>query len=235
MTARRFALAAKAFRELGPGQLWDYARYRSQLRLGFLRRQTVSPPPVFTPAQLQISPDPIFPLPDRQRILRLLGEAGVAQLRSEADEIVAGKVRLFGGAATALQMETSLPLAHWTEYELGRVQAGAFDYKQAWEPARFGWGISLGRAYTLTGDERYAGAFWRYTEQFLQANPPYLGVQWVSAQEAALRLVALVFCFETLRALAAHHSRTGAGAGGCHRRPRRAHPAQPGLRPLAEQ
>jgi hypothetical protein len=200
MTARRLSLAAKAFCELGPRQLWDYARYRSQLRLGFLRRQTDSPPPSFGPEQLRISPDPIFPLPDRQRILDLAGDGGNSQLRSLADEIVDGKVRLFGGEAVPLQMETSLPLAHWTEYELGKVDTRAFDYKQVWEPARFGWGISLGRAYYLTGDERYAEAFWSYTEQFLKANPPYLGVQWVSAQEVALRLIALVFCYQVLRA-----------------------------------
>jgi hypothetical protein len=199
MTGRRFALAAKAFRELGPGQLWDYARYRSQLRLGLLRRHTGSPPPALSPEVLRISPKPIFPLPDRQRILDLLGDTGIAQLRDLADEIVAGKVRLFGGEAVPLQLETSLPLAHWTAYELGKVDTRAFDYKQVWEPARFGWGISLGRAYTLTGDERYVDAFWNYTEQFLQANPPYLGVQWVSAQEAALRLIALVFCHQVLR------------------------------------
>ncbi len=199
MTASRFSLAAKAFRELGPRQLWDYARYRSSLHLGILRWQTASPNPPPSDDHLQLSQDPYYALPDRNQITNLIGDQGMAQLRQLADEIAAGKVRLFGGDPVPLQLETGLPLAHWTEYELGKINASHFDYKLVWEPGRFGWACSLARAYYLTGDEQYALVFWQNTEQFLKANPAYLGAQWVSAQEVALRLIALAFCYQVFR------------------------------------
>ncbi len=59
-----------------------------------------------------------------------------------------------------------------------------------------GWAILLGRAYILGGDERYPVAFWGRLEEFLAANPPYLGLNWISAQEVALRLITLVFCWQ---------------------------------------
>lgn len=200
MTASRFSLAAKAFRELGPRQLWDYARYRSSLHLGVLRWQTASPNPPPSDDHLQLSQDPYYTLPDRNQITNLLRDQGMAQLRQLADEIAGGKARLFGGDPVPLQLETGLPLAHWTEYELGKIDSSYFDYKLIWEPGRFSWACSLARAYYLTGDERYALVFWQNTEQFLQANPAYLGAQWVSAQEAALRLIALAFCYQVFRA-----------------------------------
>ncbi len=52
------------------------------------------------------------------------------------------------------------------------------DVKFIWEPARFGWAFTLGRAYLVSGDERYSQSFWKHTETFLESNPPYLGPQW---------------------------------------------------------
>ena len=51
----------------------------------------------------------------------------------------------------------------------------------------------LGRAYLVSGDERYSKVFWEHTEKFLESNPPYLGPQWASGQEVAIRLMALVW------------------------------------------
>jgi len=43
-------------------------------------------------------------------------------------------------------------------------------------------------------------------EQFLAANPPYLGLNWVSAQEAALRLLALSFAWQVFADSANSHA-----------------------------
>jgi hypothetical protein len=103
-------------------------------------------------------------------------------------------VRLFGGTPVALVLEPPGPLAYWTEYELGRARVGGqADIKFIWEPARFSWAYTLGRAYSLSGKEDYAQSFWRYTETFLQANPPYQGPNWMSGQEVALRLMAFIY------------------------------------------
>jgi len=127
-----------------------------------------------------------------------LAQADHAPLLAQADEICAGRVRLFGGSPVALELEPPGPLAHWTEYELGRARTdGQADIKFIWEPARFSWAFTLGHAYAISGKEDYAQSFWRYTETFLQANPPYQGPNWTSGQEVALRLMAFIYANRT--------------------------------------
>ncbi len=186
---KRVLINIKALRELGLHQLSLYAIYQIGLRSGHYRRVTPSPRQEKTtyPFQLQ----PVLNLPEPTQVKELLGESGLESLRSEADEIAAGNVRLFGAEPAPLQLAPPIPLRHWSEYEGKTNQLG--DLKFIWEPARFGWVFPLGRAYWLTGDERYPQAFWRYLELFLDANPPTLGPNWSSGQEVALRLCAMIF------------------------------------------
>jgi hypothetical protein len=79
---------------------------------------------------------------------------------------------------------------HWTAAE--RL-AGVEDIKFIWEPARMGWAFVLGRAYLLSEDETYASGFWKHFETFLACNPPNQGANWASAQEVALRILAMTF------------------------------------------
>jgi hypothetical protein len=185
--ARRAAIALKALRQLGPRQAGLYAGYQLLLRTGVLRRLT----PEAAQRNTQLALRPLFNLPPSSDLLPLLGPNGLAHLRAEADEIAAGQVRLFGGEPVPLVLTSSTPRYHWTEYETRRAPRA--DIKLVWEPARFGWAFTLGRAYHLTGDERYPEAFWRHAETFWQANPPNRGPNWASAQEVALRLMAFVF------------------------------------------
>ena len=136
---------------------------------------------------------PLLPLPAREEVMAVMGEDGWRRLQAEAEEICAGRVRLFGAEAVELVLALPGETGHWTEYERGKrklPQECHPDIKFTWEPARFGWAFSLGRAYHLGGEERYAEAFWRYFETFDRGNPPGMGAQWMSAQEVALRLMA---------------------------------------------
>lgn len=189
----RYRTKLTALRELGPRSLALYATYRLGLRAGLLRRQTAAPP---EDGPSWYAPVTLFPHPSKGDLARLLGEEGVQQVCQEAEEIIAGQARLFGGPPVPLVLAPEGQLAHWTEYELGTEGTQERDIKRTWEPARFGWAYTLARAYQLSGDERCPAAFWAYAEQFLEANPPYLGPNWVSAQEAALRLVAFAFCLQ---------------------------------------
>ena len=93
-----------------------------------------------------------------------------------------------------LRLATDEPLQPWDDYESGKAALGKDqDIKFTWEPGRFGWAFTLGRGRHLTGDERYSQVFWEYTDKFMDANPPYLGPHWSSAQEVALRLAALAW------------------------------------------
>jgi hypothetical protein len=67
------------------------------------------------------------------------------------------------------------------------------DVKDVWEPARFGWVYDLVRGYAITGDSRYAEAFWRGVESFAGSAVPMRGVQWACGQETAIRAVALLW------------------------------------------
>lgn len=179
----------KALTQLGFRQTSLYALYQLRLKSGYLRWMTRPSKPSTATFQFSI------PLPDPEELRLVLGTNGLVSLSVEADEIASGKVRLFGSEPVDIDLTPPAPVKHWTLYRdlrLGDHQ----DIKFIWEPGRFGWAITLARAYLINRDERYAEAFWKYTEIFLDNNPAYLGVHWISGQEVALRLISLVFAFQ---------------------------------------
>lgn len=188
----RVSIAIKAGRELGVGRMADYAAYQLLLRSGYFYWRVKDGSWYTRLPREAFGLSPVLRAPDAGALRDLLGAEGQAQLIAEADEIVAGRVRLFGGEPVDLDLGPAESEMHWTVLE----HAGSpteRDIKLVWEPARFGWAFILGRAYRVSGDERYPAAFWGYLERFLGENPAYFGQQWRSAQEAALRLIALVF------------------------------------------
>lgn len=190
----RLRLIFKAFRELGSRQLGFYAWYRVLLRTGYLRWRTGDGRPKADESGLPSSViRHILPLPTTVEIKKIIGETGTSELTKLAGEIAAGNFRRFGGAPVPIEMTPPGELAHWTDYEVGRVPWGVDDPKFIWEPARFGWVFILGQAYLITGNERYPEVFWQYFEKFVTANPVNQGPNWASAQEVALRILAFVF------------------------------------------
>jgi hypothetical protein len=190
-------IAFKALNQLGVEPVLLNALYRLGLVTGHYRRLEMRWPRAENGEREEKKAllRPLFSFPTPEEVRAVLGEAGQAALFTEADEIVADKVRLFGGEPVELNLVIPGKLEHWTAYETGKADLRhlTFDIKTLWEPARFGWAFSLGRAYHLTADEKYAAAFWRNFETFTAANPPYLGPNWASGQEAALRLMAFAW------------------------------------------
>ena len=184
----------KAIWELGPRQVGLYACYKVGLKLGLYRWYPKRPDQNSGDLSADVyNLHPLIDLPDPAEVIDLIGNDGLSQLLEEADEIVAGKARLFG--TDAVQMDFSLPdkLVHWTAYHPDLITKDWVDIKFLWEPARMGWAFTLGRAYHLTEDERYPEAFWNYLEKFLASNPAFQGPNWISGQEAALRILAMVY------------------------------------------
>jgi hypothetical protein len=188
--SRSFSTAIKAARQLGISSLYHYACYQAGLSCGYYRWKSNQPDPV-RPGSLR----PVLNFPARQTLLETLGEAA-GILIQQAKEIVQGRIRLFGSHLAPLELAPPPELAHWTAYERGKQSFDVQDVKTIWEPARLGWAFTLGRAYLLTGDESYAQSFWKHAETFLDANPAYLGPNWFSGQEVALRILAFVFAFQ---------------------------------------
>jgi hypothetical protein len=196
--ADRLAITYKALAQLGFQPVMLNALYRLGLATGHYRRATEKIS--FQDVGLLRS---VLPIPKVEVLQAVLGEEGKKQLLTEADEIIDGKVRLFGGEPAPLILKVEGVLAHWTAYETGRTPLPTSslpfpDIKSLWEPARFGWAFTLGRAYFLTRQEKYAESFWRYFEAFTGANPPCLGPHWISGQEVALRLMAFAWIDQIL-------------------------------------
>lgn len=180
----------KALLQLGPRPVALNALYRFGLLTGHYQRVCGMKRAVGG-GQLKA----IFPIPKADELLAILGRDGQVQLLAEADEIVAGKVRLFGSEPVPLQLTLPDKLANWTAYETGKAALPIDHYPQPdikfiWEPARFGWAFALGRAYLASNENKYPEAFWNYFESFNAANPPCCGPNWISGQEVALRLMA---------------------------------------------
>jgi hypothetical protein len=194
----RISLAVKVLQELGLKQVGLYTLYRIGLLTGHYRRAIKSQP--VANHQVYVLQSSLISLPDKANLSAMLGADGLEALLVEANEIVNGKIRLFGGQSVPLTLTVNDSLRYWTEYEKGTGEKvhEINDIKFVWEPARFGWACTLARAYYLSGDEQYGETFWRYVETFLDTNPPYQGPHWASAQEVALRLVALVFAAQVL-------------------------------------
>lgn len=185
----KLLLILKAWRQLDRRQLLFYAKYQFKLRSGILRLQTPAKKisrgegfeikKVITPAS-------------GDEIKKLLGNK-FSEVLAQADEVLNGQVRLFASEPRMLEIRVAEPLRHWTHYHSHKPDGS--DIKPIWETGRLGWATLLARAFWLSSEEKYADGFWRLTEQFLDANPPNLGPHWSSAQEVALRLVSLAFCY----------------------------------------
>ena len=80
------------------------------------------------------------------------------------------------------------PMHHWTRVPyLDHHVVG--DKKITWELNRHQFVVTLGQAYQLTGDERYAETFVKLVSSWMDANPPKRGINWVSSLELAFRTI----------------------------------------------
>ena len=87
------------------------------------------------------------------------------------------------------------PLIHWSQLNyLDSAVAG--DKKITWELNRHQYFLTLGRAYWLTGDERYAEVFVSHISSWMDQNPPKLGINWASSLEIAFRSISWLWALQ---------------------------------------
>ena len=84
---------------------------------------------------------------------------------------------------------------HWTKLST----AGPVDIKGVWELSRFAWVYPLVRAWVLDGEARHVERFWLLLADWMEANPPNRGPQWMCGQEASMRLIAVAFALQAFR------------------------------------
>lgn len=81
------------------------------------------------------------------------------------------------------------PLLHWSKlHPLDPLDGG--DPKLVWELNRHAHLVTLGQAYWMTGDNRFAAAFVDQVSTWIDANPLGMGINWASSLEAAFRSIA---------------------------------------------
>ena len=171
----------KALRYLGLRKVWRYTLYRIGLQTGHYRRLTPSDRDAYQ-GQPALPPITSFPAISEEQLTSTL---------HRANEILQGRYRPFNGDPADLDLQAGASDQHWSILEGSPPEK---DIKWLWEPGRFGWAVTLARAYAFSGDPAYARKFWENSAVFLDAHPPNLGRQWQSAQEVAIRLMVLVFC-----------------------------------------
>ena len=140
----------------------------------------------------------------RAEIVRLMRErfpVETPRLIAQADDVCAGRFTIF---EQTFAFDTipdwhceprsgkRTPLLHWSQLDyLNPDVAG--DKKFTWELSRHQCFITLGQAYWLTRDEKYAARFVELVTDWITKNPPKQGINWASSLELAFRVIAWVW------------------------------------------
>ena len=138
------------------------------------------------------------------RALRTLDPDIARRTVERADEVGAGRFDLLGyrGLSFGNPVDWHLdplsgrraPQVHWSLID-PLDQSALGDARLVWELNRHGWLVLLGRAYLLTGEERYAEVAALRLRDWMRANPPGLGINWASSLEVAIRMIS--WCWAT--------------------------------------
>lgn len=121
--------------------------------------------------------------------------------RDRADRILNGRYDLLGYMDVAVGdlpdwhrdpvHDRRSPLVFWDA--LPYLDPTYGDHKITWELNRHQHFLTLGRAYHLTGDDKYYQAFVRQLASWIAANPPLIGTNWASMLELAFRSLSWVW------------------------------------------
>jgi hypothetical protein len=152
--------------------------------------------------------EPFFVEPERQSEIVAAFQRrfpGVAeQIVQRADRFLRHEFDLLGSGPRSLG-----PRLPWQEdFKTGRRWAPQYwrtieyneldrptDVKVPWELSRCQHFTTLGQAYWLTGDERYAREFVAEVTDWLEANPWAHTVNWACAMDVALRAMSWIWGF----------------------------------------
>lgn len=88
---------------------------------------------------------------------------------------------------------------HYKAWNLYEMRPGNADVKYPWELARCQHCVTLGQAYRLTGDERFAAEIAAELDDFAAANPVCVGINWTCTMDVGLRAVSWVIALDLVR------------------------------------
>ena len=117
----------------------------------------------------------------------------------EADDILKGKINLLGKEVTLFQDSHIDPIQGipWPKVFYNKVAKNKAiadcDIKYIWEVNRHQYLIILGKAYWITGDDKYAQKVFSTIQSWIQENPYNTGVNWTSSLELAVRAISWIW------------------------------------------
>ncbi len=163
-------------------------------------------------ARTRPAPSPLPGLVDTAAtavILRDNCPAAADAIIARAERITAGRFDLLGyrdlSFGTPIDWhqdpvaDRRAPLVHWSRVPyLDTAVVG--DHKVVWELNRHQWLATLGQVYALTGDGRWAREIVQRLGEWLDANPPKLGINWASSLEVAFRAISWLCALRFIRA-----------------------------------
>lgn len=140
----------------------------------------------------------------RSSLKEILGSEGEEVLLGQANSILNGHLPFFGRLTYSCGFPPNWfrnpvtgqivsPQQPWTGMRFASPEYG--DLKFILEPSRFLFVYPLARTYALTGDDKYAEAFWNTVEDWASNNPPASGPLWICGQECSLRILGWSFGF----------------------------------------
>ncbi len=130
----------------------------------------------------------------------------------EANGICEGRINLLGfknldiGKDVEWHVEPvsriQSPMKHWKEFdEMDTRESG--DKKIIWELNRHQHFFTLGAAYWLTGEAKFAETFASHLDSWMEQNPPGMGLNWCSSMEVAFRAISWIWALQFFRDSAA--------------------------------
>jgi hypothetical protein len=128
-----------------------------------------------------------------------VGEGVRPGLISEARELLEGRFWVFGRPVHTDPLHPDWHADFFSGHRFRRLlpseaireaaYPGGYDIIVPWEFSRFHFGLRLGQAYWLTGEEEYAERLRHLLVDWIEANRYGLGVNWTSSMDAGIRAV----------------------------------------------
>jgi hypothetical protein len=198
-------------RAMTPAEVGYRLRHSAQTRVDRVRLSRERLPGWELPEALDPADVPFFFDPATAEVMRTTWEqeypGGLARLRAEADELLAGRATVFDREMNWTEAPNwhlnlltgeAWPRRFWSDMP---IRDGGVKY--VWELARHQHLMTLARAYFLTGHAPYGTAACRWLKSWIDENPPYTGIHWTSALELGLRLIAWSWSYRLLQGHAA--------------------------------
>jgi hypothetical protein len=146
-----------------------------------------------------------------------LGPGCIDRLLADAEEICRHRILILGE-----RVEVGSVIDWHQDFASGRVWPRCFigdlsifdgvrgsDIKVPWELSRMHHLVTLGQAFYLSREEKYAQALYSHLSDWLEANPFGRGVNWLNPMEVAIRAVNLIWACGLLCPMGEHAAGLG--------------------------